>query len=62
MNLQQRLDALNAQTHKVNELRAENERLRSALRQCLDVNGDDATMRRIEMIVQAAPDAAGGVE
>ena len=46
--------------HDAGQKQREIIRLRTALRQCLDVNGDDATMRRIEMIVQAALDAAGG--
>lgn len=67
MDLQQLLDALNHQTRKVNELRAENERLRAIIVnaqdvieevQLIDNTPDDA--RRVRREMRAALDAAGG--
>jgi hypothetical protein len=69
MDLQQLLDALNHQTRKVNELRAENERLRAIIVnaqdvieevQLIDNTPDDA--RRVRREMRAALDAAGGAK
>ena len=66
MDLQQLLDALNHQTRKVNELRAENERLRAIIVnaqdvieevQLIDNTPDEA--RRVRREMRAALDAAG---
>ena len=66
MDLQQLLDALNHQTRKVNELRAENERLRAIIVnaqdvieevQLIDNTPDDA--RRVRREMRAALAAAG---
>jgi hypothetical protein len=63
MDLQQLLDALNHQTRKVNELRAENERLRGALDVIISIGrgeqGNCDSCLRMEQVAQAALDAAG---
>ena len=61
MDLQQLLDALNHQTRKVNELRAENERLREAMLEaieCLTIFSSYHPATAVTLL-QAALDAAG---
>jgi hypothetical protein len=66
MDLQQLLDALNHQTRKVNDLRAENERLRGAqfevIARAVLVEGTTwkDTANEMAAIAKAALDAAGG--